>query len=50
MRHIVRDDWPYGIPAATNLALLGSFYERFAGRAVSTARRLDFGLTGNFPN
>ncbi|MEV0705742.1 PhoU domain-containing protein [Saccharopolyspora sp. NPDC050389] len=35
-------DWPHGIPAAVNVALLARFYERFADQAVSVARRLEF--------
>jgi phosphate transport system protein len=50
MLEIVRDDWPYGVAAATNLALLGRFYERFADQAVSTGRRLDFAFTGQLPD
>jgi phosphate transport system protein len=49
MRHITAPDWPYGIRAALNLALLARFYERFADQAVSVGRRLDFAVTGRLP-
>jgi phosphate transport system protein len=49
MRHITAEDWPHGIPAALNLALLARFYERFADQAVSVGRRLDFAVTGRLP-
>ncbi|MEV0053137.1 phosphate signaling complex protein PhoU [Saccharopolyspora shandongensis] len=42
-------DWPHGIPAAVNVALLARFYERFADQAVSVARRLEFAATGTLP-
>lgn len=43
---ITADDWPYGVPCATSLALLARYYERFADQAVSIAKRLDFAVTG----
>ncbi|MEV0705066.1 phosphate signaling complex protein PhoU [Saccharopolyspora sp. NPDC050389] len=42
-------DWPHGIPAGVNAALLARFYERFADQAVSVARRLEFADTGTLP-
>jgi phosphate transport system protein len=49
MEQITSDDWAYGISAATNLALLGRFYERFADQIVSVARRLTFAAVGTYP-
>ena len=42
--------WSDGVRAATNVALLARFYERFADQAVSAARRLDFATTGTLPS
>jgi phosphate transport system protein len=50
MRDITADDCPYGVPAATNLALLSRFYERFADQAVSVAKRLDFAANRRLPD
>lgn len=44
------DDWPHGVTAAINLALLTRYYERFADQAVSVTRRLEFATTGTLPN
>jgi phosphate transport system protein len=41
--------WPHGVPAATSLALLVRYYERFADQTVSVAKRLDFAVTGEIP-
>jgi phosphate transport system protein len=40
-------DWPYGVPAAVDAALLGRYYERFADQAVGVARRIGFIITGD---
>jgi phosphate transport system protein len=50
MRDITADDCPYGVPAATNLALLSRFYERFADQAVSVAKRLDLAANRRLPD
>jgi phosphate transport system protein len=49
MAEVTGPDWPCGVPAAVNVALLGRFYERFADQVVSVARRLDFAVTGTVP-
>jgi phosphate transport system protein len=41
--------WPHGVPAATCLALVTRFYERFADQAVSVAKRVEFVSTGVTP-
>jgi phosphate transport system protein len=42
-------EWPYGVAAAVDVALLGRFYERYADHAVSLARRVVFVVTGSMP-
>jgi len=42
--------WPHGVRAATSVALLARFYERFADQAVSVAKRLEFAVTGSLPS
>lgn len=49
LARVTDESWPHGVRAATNLALLARFYERFADHAVSTARRLEFVATGAVP-
>lgn len=49
MQAITDPSWSHGVPAATSLALLVRYYERFADQAVSVARRLDFAATGEIP-
>jgi len=49
MAAITDPEWSHGVPAATSLALLARYYERFADQAVSVARRLDFAVTGHVP-
>lgn len=39
-------NWPYGVEAAVDLALLGRYYERIADHAVSVANRIVFVVTG----
>ena len=41
--------WPHGTVAATDVVLLGRFYERFADHAVGIARRIVFQTTGHPP-
>jgi phosphate transport system protein len=42
-------DWPHGVAAAVDVALLGRFYERFADHAVALARQVVFVVTGQMP-
>ncbi|GAB3165523.1 phosphate signaling complex protein PhoU [Amycolatopsis stemonae] len=49
LRRITKDEWPHGVQAATSLALLARFYERFADQAVSVAKRLEFAESGDLP-
>lgn len=49
MATITDPRWAHGVPAATSLALLVRYYERFADQAVSVAKRLDFAITGEVP-
>ncbi|MEB3366456.1 phosphate signaling complex protein PhoU [Saccharopolyspora mangrovi] len=44
------EDWPHGVTAAINIALLTRYYERFADQAVSVIRRLEFATTGTLPH
>jgi phosphate transport system protein len=39
-------DWPHGVEAAVDGALLGRFYERYADHAVNVGRRVVFLVTG----
>ncbi|MCD4526529.1 phosphate signaling complex protein PhoU [Nocardioides sp. cx-173] len=43
-------DWPYGVEAAVDIALLGRYYERIADHAVSVAHRVVFVVTGVNPS
>ncbi|WP_110182212.1 phosphate signaling complex protein PhoU [Nocardioides solisilvae] len=40
-------DWPHGVEAAVDVALLGRYYERIADHAVSVGRRVVFVVTGS---
>ncbi|GAA1146007.1 phosphate signaling complex protein PhoU [Nocardioides aquiterrae] len=42
-------DWPHGVEAAIDVALLGRYYERIADHAVSVAHRVVFVVTGENP-
>jgi len=42
-------EWPHGVAAAVDVALLGRFYERFADHAVALARQVVFVVTGRLP-
>ncbi|GGM13322.1 MULTISPECIES: phosphate signaling complex PhoU family protein [Micromonospora] len=44
---VLTDDWPYGIPAAVDVAMLGRYYERFADHAVGVARQVAYLIDGN---
>ncbi|MDT9594157.1 phosphate signaling complex protein PhoU [Nocardioides zeae] len=46
---MLNDDWPHGVEAAVDLALLGRYYERIADHAVSVANRVVFVVTGEHP-
>jgi phosphate transport system protein len=48
-RVLLSDDWPYGVEAAVDVALLGRYYERIADHAASLARRIIYVVTGKFP-
>lgn len=43
-------DWPYGVEAAINVALVGRYYERFADHAVAIAESVVYLVTGAFPD
>ncbi|HWU22196.1 MAG TPA: phosphate signaling complex protein PhoU [Nocardioides sp.] len=43
------EDWPHGVEAAVDLALLGRYYERIADHAVSIANRVVYVVTGHKP-
>jgi phosphate transport system protein len=47
---ITAKTWQHGVPAATTLALVARFYERYADQAVSAAKRIEFVCTGHTPN
>lgn len=42
-------EWPHGVEAAVDIALLGRYYERIADHAVSLANRVVFAVTGEHP-
>jgi phosphate transport system protein len=46
---VLSKDWPHGVEAAVDLALLGRYYERIADHAVSVANRVVFVVTGENP-
>jgi phosphate transport system protein len=46
---LLSPEWPYGVEAAVDLALLGRYYERIADHAVSIANRVVFVVTGQYP-
>lgn len=45
-RILLGNDWPYGVEAAVDVALLGRYYERIADHAVSMGQRLIYVVTG----
>ncbi|MCD4533803.1 phosphate signaling complex protein PhoU [Nocardioides sp. cx-169] len=47
---LLSDDWPHGVEAAVDIALLGRYYERIADHAVSVAHRVVFVVTGLNPS
>lgn len=42
--------WTHGPAAASQIALVARFYERFGDQSVSVARRLEFAATGSMPD
>ncbi|MCF6386472.1 phosphate signaling complex protein PhoU [Mycobacterium sp. MBM] len=46
---VLNDQWAEGVAAATDMALLGRFYERFADQAVDIARKVVFQISGESP-
>lgn len=46
---LLGDEWPHGVEAAVDLALLGRYYERIADHAVSVANRVVYVVTGENP-
>lgn len=46
---LLSSDWPHGVEAAVDVALLGRYYERIADHAVSVANRVVFVVTGEHP-
>ncbi|GAA4813412.1 phosphate signaling complex protein PhoU [Nocardioides caeni] len=46
---LLSGDWPHGVEAAVDIALLGRYYERIADHAVSIANRVIFVVTGHNP-
>jgi phosphate transport system protein len=47
---LLSEDWPHGVEAAVDIALLGRYYERIADHAVSVANRVVFVVTGHNPS
>lgn len=45
-RAMLRTDWPLGVEAAIDGALLGRYYERYADHAVNAGRHVVFLVTG----
>lgn len=48
-RVMLGQDWPHGVEAAVDVALLGRYYERIADHADAIARRLVYIVTGQLP-
>ena len=46
---LLSEEWPHGVEAAVDVALLGRYYERIADHAVSVANRVVFVVTGEQP-
>jgi phosphate transport system protein len=46
---LLGSEWPHGVEAAVDVALLGRYYERIADHAVSVANRIVFVVTGEQP-
>jgi phosphate transport system protein len=43
---VLDKDWPHGVEAAVDAALLGRFYERYADHAVNVGKHVVFLVTG----
>ncbi len=43
---VLGPDWPHGVEAAVDAALLGRFYERYADHAVNVGKHVVFLVTG----
>jgi phosphate transport system protein len=43
---LLGQDWPHGVEAAVDAALLGRFYERYADHAVNSGHQIVYLLTG----
>jgi phosphate transport system protein len=43
---VLAEDWPHGVEAAVDVAMLGRFYERIADHAVGVARRVAYLVRG----
>ena len=48
-RVLLGKDWPYGVEAAVDVALLGRYYERIADHAVNIGSRVIYLTTGEAP-
>lgn len=48
-RQVLADDWPHGVEAAVDVALLGRYYERIADHAVLMGSRVIYIVTGLHP-
>ncbi len=46
---ILIGDWPHGVEAAVDAALLGRFYERYADHAVNAGEQVVYLVTGTTP-
>jgi len=46
LKTLLGPDWPHGVEAAVDGALLGRFYERYADHAVNVGRHVVFLVTG----
>lgn len=48
LANVQNSRWTYGVAAASDVVLLGRFYERFADNAVEIARKVIFQASGRF--
>lgn len=46
LRDVISNDWPHGVEAAVDLALLGRYFERIGDHAVSVVNRVVYVVTG----
>lgn len=47
---VLAKDWPHGVEAAIDCALLGRWYERYADHAVNVSHHVIFLVTGSLPD